>query len=209
MIREFECPEKEKYSEKMICMKKIKIVALLIAMLCVLCCALVSCSSPLSDEELIAVFKETYKEAVVLNEYIWGKGIEPLEYDGNVSITPYYVAVSSESPYKTVDEFKSAIQGIYVSDLTDGEISEMLFVGYGDDGPKPRYSETDGVLTVDVKYDGFDLLGRFDPETARVKRARGNTVVFTVTYTREGKSWDEDVMMRLEGETWKFEAPTY
>ena len=190
-------------------MKKIKVTALLLALLCVFSCVFTACSSPLSDEELVRVFKEAYSEAVMINEYVWGKGITPTEYDEDVTITPYYVTVSENEPYRTIAELKAAISRVYVADLVDGEISEMLFYGYGDNGPKPRYSEKDGLLTVDVKYEGFELLGRFDPESAKVKRARGTTAVFTVTYTREGKSWEEDIMMRLEGEKWKFEAPTY
>ena len=163
----------------------------------------------MSDEEMVAIFKERYGAAYSLNEYIWGKGIEPGEYDSSTPLNPYYVKVKDEVPYRTKAELKAAIADVYVSDLVEGEIRELLFTGYGDNGPEPRYSEADGVLTVDVKHKGFDLVGKFLPETAKVKRSTATTIVFDVIYERDGKQWEESVMMKLEDGVWRFEAPMY
>ena len=187
-----------------------RITALLIMLITVFCSfSLSACSSELTDDELIDIFKKKYDEAYSLNEYIWGDGLPTVEYDASVTVDPYYVEVSEQAEYQTKAELIAAINSVYVSDLASGEITELLFTGYGEDEPAPLYSEKDGKLTVNVKAKGFDLVGKFLTETAVVKKARGNTFVVTVTYEREGKSFEDDIMMRREGDTWKFEAPVY
>lgn len=169
-----------------------------------------SCSSPYTDEQLIGIFKEKYEKSFVLNEYIWGEGLPASEYEEN-ALESQYVTVAENAEYRTKGEFLDAIKSVYVSDFVSNEINQLLFIGYGDKGPDPRYGEIDGKLSVNVKDEGNENIGmgKFLPDTARVKRARGSVAVFTVTYERDGKQTEHDLMMRLEGDDWKFEAPTY
>ena len=193
-------------------MKKIVSVILVIAAVMALGASLVSCSSPYSDEELISIFKTQYEKSFVLNEYIWGDGIPSIEYDPeSIKLDYYYVEVANDAEYTTKISFIEAIKSVYVSDFVSGEINQLLFTGYGDDGPEPRYGEINGRLSINVLDNGNVNIGggRFLPETARVKKARGSVVVFTVTYERDGNKNDYDLMMRLEDGVWKFEAPTY
>ena len=193
-------------------MKKIVSVILVIAAVMALGASLVSCSSPYSDEELISIFKTQYEKSFVLNEYIWGDGIPSIEYDPeSIKLDYYYVEVANDAEYTTKISFIEAIKSVYVSDFVSGEIDQLLFTGYGDDGPEPRYGEINGRLSINVLDNGNVNIGggRFLPKTARVKKARGSVVVFTVTYERDGNKNDYDLMMRLEDGVWKFEAPTY
>ena len=193
-------------------MKKIISVILIMATVMALGVSLTACSSPYTDEELIAVFKTQYEKSFVINEYVWGKGIAPSEYDSEgINLDSYYVTVADGAEYTTKISFIEAIKSVYVSDFVSGEINQLLFTGYGDDGPEPRYGEINGILSINVLDQGNENIGggRFLPDTARVKKARGSVAVFTVTYERDGVKNDYDLMMRLEDGQWKFEAPTY
>ena len=193
-------------------MKKIKVTALLMLITVLVGLVLVSCSSPYSEEYLLEVFKEKYARSYVLNEYIWGDGIPASEHSTeNITTDSYYVTVSNDSEFKSKAAFIEALNSVYVSDFVSGEIDQLLFTGYGEDGPAPRYGEIDGFLSINVLDKGNENvgIGKFLPETARVKKATGSTVIFTVTYESNGKTKDYDLMMRLDGEEWKFEAPTY
>lgn len=188
--------------------------AVILAMLTVMTvgASLVSCSSAYTDEQLIAIFKEQYERSYILNEYVWGEGLPASEYDpSEVKLDAYYVTVAENAQYTTKAEFIDAIRSVYVSDYVSGEIDQLLFSGYGDDKHDPRYGEINGKLSINVKDKGNENIGggKFLPETARVKKSRGSVVVFTVTYERDGNRTEYDLMMRLEGDTWKFEAPTY
>ena len=193
-------------------MKKIKVIALF-ALLTILAGMLLgSCSSPYTEEYLIEVFKEKYERSYVLNEYIWGDGLPASEYNAeNITTESYYVTVSNDAEFKSKADFIAALNSVYVSDFVSGEIDQLLFTGYGDDGPDPRYGEINGFLRINVLGKGNDNVGvgKFLPDTARVKKATGSTVIFTVTYETNGKTKDYDLMMRLDGDEWKFEAPTY
>ena len=148
----------------------------------------------------------------MLNEYIWGDGLPASEYNAeNISTESYYVTVSNDAEFKSKADFIAALNSVYVSDFVSGEIDQLLFTGYGDDGPAPRYGEINGFLSINVLGKGNDNVGvgKFLPDTARVKKATGSTVIFTVTYETNGKTKDYDLMMRLDGDEWKFEAPTY
>ena len=193
-------------------MKKIKVIALITLLVILVSAVLGSCSSPYTDEYLIQVFKEKYERSYVLNEYIWGDGLPASEYNAeNISTESYYVTVSNDAEFKSKADFIAALNSVYVSDFVSGEIDQLLFTGYGDDGPAPRYGEINGFLSINVLGKGNDNVGvgKFLPDTARVKKATGSTVIFTVTYETNGKTKDYDLMMRLDGDEWKFEAPTY
>ena len=193
-------------------MKKIKVIALITLLVLLVSAVLVSCSSPYTDEYLIQVFKEKYERSYVLNEYIWGDGLPASEYNAeNISTESYYVTVSNDAEFKSKADFIAALNSVYVSDFVSGEIDQLLFTGYGDEGPAPRYGEINGFLSINVLGKGNDNVGvgKFLPDTARVKKATGSTVIFTVTYETNGKTKDYDLMMRLDGDEWKFEAPTY
>ena len=194
-------------------MKKNRFIELILALALALGTVFVSsCSSPYSDEQLIEMFKTKYERSYVLNEYIWGEGIPASEYNAeNITTESYYVTVANDAEFKSKADFIAALNSVYVSDFVDMEISQLLFEGYGDDGPAPRYGEINGFLSINVLDDGNENVGveKFLPETARVKKATKSTVVFTVTYERDGKTSDYDLMMRLDGDEWKFEAPTY
>ena len=193
-------------------MKKIKVIALVMLLTVLAGTLLGSCSSPYTDEYLIEVFKEKYERSYVLNEYIWGDGLPASEYNAeNITTESYYVTVSNDAEFKSKADFIAALNSVYVSDFVSGEIDQLLFTGYGDDGPDPRYGEINGFLSINVLGKGNDNVGvgKFLPDTARVKKATGSTVIFTVTYETNGKTKDYDLMMRLDGDEWKFEAPTY
>lgn len=189
-----------------------KIIAIFLCIVA-LTSMLTSCScSPYTDEELVEIFKTKYELTVVLNEYIWGDGIPVSEYDPEkVTLEAYYVEVAEDVEYRTKSAFLAAINSVYVSDYVNGEIDQLLFSGYGEDGPAPRYGEINGNLSRNVNDDGNVNVGegRFLPETAKVKRASGNTAVFTVTYQRGDKISEYDLMMQQENGEWKFEGPTY
>ena len=193
-------------------MKKIKVIALVMLLTVLAGTLLGSCSSPYTEEYLIEVFKEKYERSYVLNEYIWGDGLPASEYNSeNITTESYYVTVSNDAEFKSKADFIAALNSVYVSDFVSGEIDQLLFTGYGDDGPAPRYGEINGFLSINVLGKGNDNVGvgKFLPDTARVKKATGSTVIFTVTYETNGKTKDYDLMMRLDGDEWKFEAPTY
>ena len=193
-------------------MKKIKVIALVMLLTILAGTLLGSCSSPYTEEYLIEVFKEKYERSYVLNEYIWGDGLPASEYNAeNITTESYYVTVSNDAEFKSKADFIAALNSVYVSDFVSGEIDQLLFTGYGDDGPAPRYGEINGFLSINVLGKGNDNVGvgKFLPDTARVKKATGSTVIFTVTYETNGKTKDYDLMMRLDGDEWKFEAPTY
>ena len=194
-------------------MKKIKKLLTVIIVISSLLCAVCSCNSGSDrmEAELLAEFKEKYELSYRLNEYIWGSGLPAGEIDEGVTLNPYYVTVSEQAEYRTKAEFVADINKVYVSDFVSDEIETLLFVGYKDDGIHPRYGEIDGNISINVRDKGNENIGvgKFLTETARVKSIRGGTAVFTVTYLRDGVQKDYDIMMRLDGEGWKFESPTY
>jgi len=192
-------------------MKKIKKLLAVMLVISSLMCIFCSCSAKVDEAEVLEAFKAQYELSYKLNEYIWGSGLPVGEINENVTLNPYYVMVSEEAEYRTKAEFLAAINQVYVSDFVTNEIETRLFVGSDDDKIPQRYSEMEGYLSINVRDKGNDDVGegKFLPDTARVKRAKGNTVVLTVTYLRDGIEKEYDIMMRRDGEEWKFESPTY
>lgn len=192
--------------------KLIRVAALVVSLSLLSLFGLTSCGKKLTEEEILGIFTEKYQASVLLNEYIFGKGLpissESGESDGEGAL---YIEVSEEAEYRTKEAFIAAINSVYSSDYVAETVMPKLFDGFGDDSDiPPRYAEKNGILTKNVKDSGYTLSGSFDTSTATVKRLTASTVRIKAQYIAgDGATKEFELMLLLENGEWKFNGPTY
>ena len=192
-------------------MKKI-IIVFMAVMLTVF--SLVSCRGKPEDADVLSAFTELYNKSIAVNEYVFGKGLpydNPESYDIENLDSPYYVAVSESSPYKSIAELEAAILEVYSKAYYEGSLKQGLFDGYeNDDKNKPRYVEEKGVLKIDItKPNLITVPGTFDTASAKVKSASFSEAVIKATWTSGATSKEYELVMVYDGSAWRMDTPTY
>ena len=193
--------------------KSIKKISFILLTLILVITSVVSCGGKADESEILSAFTELYGKSVPINEYIFGKGLpydNPESYKTDELTSPYYVAVSESSPYKTVAEFEVAILEVYSKDYYTVSLKQGLFTGYGEkNDQKPRYTEENGVLKIDITKAGLEITGRFDASKASVKSASSDEAVVRAPW-RSGETVKEyDLTLIRENGQWRLDTPTY
>ena len=192
--------------------KSIKKLSLILLTLITVATAVISCGGGPEDTVVLSAFTELYNKSVPINEYIFGKGLpydNPESYKKDELASPYYVAVSESSPYKTIAEFETAILEVYSSAYYK-EIRQGLFDGYGEKNKeKPRYVEEKGVLKIDITKAGNEITGTFDTSAAKVKSSSSSEAVIRAPWRSGSTVKEYDLTMVFENGQWRFDTPTY
>lgn len=167
-----------------------------------------ACGKP-DETEVLEAFKTLYEKSATVNEYVYGNGL-PSDTAWDEKTTPQYEAVSEGSPYKTRAELEKAILEVYSAEYYNEAIVYSLFSGYGESTKKAaRYSESDGVLKVNVADKGRDVGGRFDMNTAVIVELSYEHAVIRATYTKGDSVNSYELSMVMTENGWRFDIPTY
>ena len=193
--------------------KSIKKLSLILITVILAATTVISCGGGWDEAELLSTFTELYEKSVPINEYIFGKGLpydNPDSYNLEELNSPHYVNVSEGSPYKTVAELEAAILEVYSKDYYTVSLKQGLFDGYGEKSKeKPRYTEENGVLKIDVTKVGLEITGRFDPTTARVKSTSSSDAVIVANWISGDTVKEYELIMVFENGAWRLDSPTY
>lgn len=192
-------------------MKKIITLLLVILMIVPSVIMLTQCTSKPDEAEVMAAFKELYEKSVKINEYVFGKGL-PVDgdFDKDDIKSPYYVAVSADAEYKSMQELEAAVLEVYSSGYYEDALKGALFDGFeGVSDVKPKYTTDGGIFKVDAAGKAADTSGRFDVESARIVKLSAGFASIKATYTRGSTVAEYTLTMALTEQGWRFDAPTY
>ncbi len=169
-----------------------------------------ACKAETPDEEsVLKAFSELYEKSIEINEYVYGSGMKSdAEWDGTTS--PKYADLSDDAPYKTRAEFEAAVLSVYSKAFYEESIVYVLFTGYTETGKiSPRYSESGGVLKVDISNSGKELTGRFDTSQAEIVKLSSTSATIRAPYTRDGSTKYYELPMVMTENGWRFDNITY
>ena len=193
--------------------KKIRIfaVAFLAALLIIVPSG---CAGEEEKDALLAEFTALYEKSVEINEIIFGKG---LPVDGEYTDIPesgsYYVPVSDDSPYKTVEELENAVLSVYTEDYYNSVLETTLFVGYGEnkDSPYPRYKEEDGKLMINLCQEARTFAVKRLISEAKVEKMTMGAAEVSTPYELNGVRQDnlKSLTLYKTENGWRFDDPTY
>ena len=152
--------------------------------------AFASCGGTVSDAEAREILGELIPKAEYFNEAFWGKGL-PAE----------------PGPYQTMADLKAAASEVYSREYME-VITETILEGT--DEFFPRYDEVDGVLRVDIAYEGYNLRSKLYPEQAKVVRSGMNLLEVDIPSDFDGEpAEDYRVTLVRESGRWLLDSPTY
>lgn len=165
------------------------------------------------DSVIISAFADLYENAKVLNEAIYGGGFPPEDTEesrAEYSVS-HYCKVAEGCPYKNTDEFKNAINSTFSEEYAKS-ISEIMFSGLDYDselisGFQPRYKDIDGVLAVDITYEGFTISTELDIDTAAVIEKKSKSCIIKLKTV--GTDDEVNVKMLKENGAWLIDSATY
>ncbi len=185
-----------------------RLIILLVLLVFTVTAVFSACGKP-DEAEVLEAFKALYERSVVINEYIYGAGLaSDTPWDG--STDPQYEELSGEAPYKTRAELEKAILEVYSGDYYNDAMVYSLFSGYSENQElSARYSEKNGVLTVNVADKGRDVSGRFDMNTAVIVELSYEHAVISATYTKGESVSTYELSMVMTQNGWRFDIPTY
>ncbi len=172
--------------------------------------AFASCGGTVSDAEAREILGELIPKAEYFNEAFWGKGL-PAEpgavYDDSKKAVRQYYDVSPDCPYQTMADLKAAASEVYSREYME-VITETILEGT--DEFFPRYDEVDGVLRVDIAYEGYNLRSKLYPEQAKVVRSGMNLLEVDIPSDFDGEpAEDYRVTLVRESGRWLLDSPTY
>ncbi len=190
------------------------ILSMLITVLTFGGCIPSNAPTPEQSEEVLGAVTELYEKSLILNEYIFGNGlpVSDTEAGEDGKVSPLYVDVAEESPYKTEAEFERAILSVYSESYYEESLSHLLFDGYEvNKDYAPRYKERKGVLQFDVTSEPqfSDLSGRFDIPTAKVISVSSDTAIVECNYSRGDYSAVCTLTLDRTSNGWRFSVPTF
>lgn len=185
-----------------------RLVSLLVLLAITVTAVFTACGKP-DEAGVLEAFKALYEKSVTVNDYVYGAGLpSDTPWDGKTE--PQYEAVSSEAPYKTRAELEKAILEVYSADYYNDAMVYSLFSGYGESSKtSARYSEKNGILTVNVADKGRNVSGRFDTNTASIVELSYDRAVISATYTKGDSVNTYELSMVMTENGWRFDIPTY
>ena len=186
-------------------MRKITILIFAIVFLLVFS----SCGA-VSDAEAREILGELIPKAEYFNDVFCGKGLPAEEgavFDESKTSVRQYYDVAADCPYQTMDELKSAAAEVYSREYME-IISETMLEGT--DEFFPRYDEVNGVLRVDIAYEGYNLRSKLYPEKAKVLRSGMNLLEVSVPCDFDGQPGEDyHITLVRESGNWLLDSPTY
>lgn len=200
-------------------MKRLIAAMLFLAMLlCTAGCHAAKETPGLTDEEAEQILAALLPKSGPLMHVFFGEGLayDPpettIEYDG-----VQYEPVKEGEMFSSLAQMREALAGVFTTDYAS-DLSILMFDGYEPpeeipedeevfpDSIRPRYRETNGVLEIDIKYEGFTI--RQIPIATGAKVIRGNAtrVVVELAYPSGGTT---RANLALENGVWLLDGPTY
>lgn len=167
--------------------------------------ALCACSDT-QKEELKSELPALIERGRELLDIVYGSGL-PIDEGVSESFRAGYARVSDDSPYKSIDELKSAIDDVFGNDYaTVLYVAAIVGVSYDDSSIGARYIENDGVLYAKLEneinavkrtpnYDSIEIarINRYMAEfTMDMISEDGETEKDSFTLVRENGAWRLD-----------------
>ena len=166
---------------------------------------LASCGG-MSDEEATLIVKDLVERSTVLNEVLYGKGMDyEKSIDGNYS--GIYSRVSEDAPFQTKKDLEREIKAVFTSAYANSLISTAFKLTQGALGSNsyPRYQEgSDKVLTVMRDYTAREIT-EYDFDTIEIKKVRKNKIRATILST-ENEIVEIYIVKELDG--WRLDSVT-
>ncbi len=176
-------------------------------------------ASKMTDAEAVGILAELIPLSQELNAVLWGDAL-PLEDENpeavrTVTAAQYY-PVSAESRYQTVEQVKADCEKVFSSDYLE-DVYPMIFDGYtyeDENGNKvevePRYRNDDrGVIARDITSLSYTFGTEIDTSSAHVEETGEGIVRVSVKCTVNGEQSEMKITLRLQGEKWLLDSPTY
>jgi len=186
-------------------MKKLAKILLCLIMITALTLPLTSCGG-VSDEEAAVIVKELVERSCVLNEVLYGKGME-YEKSADGIYSGIYSRVTDDAPFKTRKELEREIKAVFTASYANSLISHAFKLTTGIYGgvSYPRYQEgSDDILTVLRDYEAREIT-QYNFDTLVIEKATKNKIRATVLST-ENELVEIYVIKEIEG--WRLDSAT-
>lgn len=186
---------------------------------------LTSCNRKYDEEEVIAAAKVLLKDAELLNEIYYGKGIR--YYDTEIENAGYYKRADathlSELGFDTIDELKALTERTFSYEYSQNIYTTLLY-GFKEDGKVVtaaryyQYTDTKTQESFIMVYTKFEVMFKdtivYDYDSIEVERSKKENVYLTVNATvtnAEGVSQQIILSITLIEEVggWRICNPTY
>ncbi|MBQ1260448.1 MAG: hypothetical protein IIX96_00360 [Clostridia bacterium] len=197
-------------------MRKTKLLALLLALLCI-SMSLVGCSENITVDEIKEALPSLVEKSKILNEIYFGEGFK---IDGSISDVKanggYFYCDCTELELYSISEIKDFTEQIFTKEYA-AVLYEAAFEGVTTDTSvePPRYIEGEQGLMQRAADTIYSLPKReFDYNSVRVKKRSGNTVTFFISTSVDGVMSDTLTLILVregsEGNySYRLDSPTY
>lgn len=184
-----------------------------------------SCNRKYDEDEVIAAAKVLLKEAEVLNEIYYGKGIR--YYDTEIENAGYYRRADAthllELGFSTIDELRAMTERTFSYEYSQNLYTTLLY-GFKEDGKvvtAARYYQYTDEKTKEsfiMVYTKFEIMFKdtivYDYDSIKVEKSKKENVYLTVNATvtnAEGASQQITLTITLIEELggWRICNPTY
>lgn len=181
-----------------------RLLCVLIALLSVF--ALCACSDT-QKEELKSELPALIERGRELLDIVYGSGL-PIDASADESFRAGYVRVSDDSPYKSLDELKSAIDEVFGIDYaTVLYISALNGVSYDDSSIGARYIENDGVLYAKLENEINAVKRTPNYDSIEITRINRYMAEFTMDMTNENGEIEKDSFTLVcEDGAWRLDS---
>lgn len=186
---------------------------------------LTSCNRRYDEDEVIAAAKVLLKDAEILNEIYYGKGIR--YYDTEIENAGYYKRADAthllELGFDTIDELRALTEKTFSYEYSQNVYTTLLY-GFKEDGKvvtAARYYQYTDEKTGEsfiMVYTKFEVMFKdtivYDYDSIKVQRSKKENVYLTVNATvtnSEGLSQQITLTLTLfeEVDGWRLCNPTY
>jgi hypothetical protein len=205
---------------------KIKVISLILVIVILSSLfTLTSCNRKYDEDEVIAAAKVLLKDAELLNEIYYGKGIR--YYDTEIKNAGYYKRSDathlSELGFDTIDELKALTERTFSYEYSQNIYTTLLY-GFKEDGKVVtaaryyQYTDTKTQESFIMVYTKFEVMFKdtivYDYDSIEVERSKKENVYLTVNATvtnAEGVSQQIILSVTLIEEVggWRICNPTY
>ena len=184
-----------------------------------------SCNRRYDEEEVVAAAKVLLKEAELLNEVYYGKGIR--YYEAEIENAGYYKRADathlSELGFDTIDELRALTEKTFSYEYSQNLYTTLLY-GFKEDGKVVtaaryyQYTDTETEESYIMVYTKFDVMFKdtivYDYDSIEVQKAKKDNIYLTVKATvtnAEGQSQVVTLTITLVEEVggWRICNPTY
>lgn len=186
-------------------MKNILKATFCLIMILTLSFPLISCGG-MGDSEAKAIVKELVEKSTVVNEVLYGKGMDyEKSLDGKYQTM--YSRVTDDAPFKTRKALEKEIKSIFTASYANSLLNHAftLTVGIYGNSSYPRYQEgSDEVLTVMRDYEAREITV-YNFDTIVIEKATKNKIVATIMSTENEKVY---VYLINELDGWRLDSAT-